>query len=249
MLGELGRDLGVSALGCLVGARLERGGNGFVRLNRRVGEMQSVLFAIGDERYEMRMYGLPLAVRGIRIHERCEQRVREPQTLAVHLEHTGLNRLFHAFWLRGPRPHEGKSRLREGCHCEEGRPGARRQRRNALTHRVGERLRNRQPFTGCTSTSRFERLGELQREERVSRRDAIERTPGRLRESEGDLSTDDVSELLERQGLQTETGHTILGEAAVELQRAGAAVSRRHEQPEVFCRQPIRDEAEDVSRG
>ena len=144
VLGELGRDLGVSTLRRVVGGRLERGSDVLVRLHGPAGEMQCMLLPVGDKRGQQPVHVSSLGIRGVAVHQRPEQRVREPNPLAVDNEHASLNSLLDAVAVGRGLPQQREGGLCEGGDRQESRAGTGGERGEALAHRIGERLRDRQ---------------------------------------------------------------------------------------------------------
>jgi hypothetical protein len=123
VLGELGRDLGVSALPRVVGGRLERGSDVLVRLHGPAGEMHCVLLPVGDKRGQQLVHVSSLGIRRVAVHQRPQQRVREPNPLAVHNEHANLNSLLDAVAVDRGFPQQRERGLCDGGDREESRPG------------------------------------------------------------------------------------------------------------------------------
>ena len=97
---------------------------------RPPGEVQCMLLAVGDKRGQEPVHVSSLGIRGVPVDERSEQWVREPNALAVDLEHAGAERPLRRRRARSRPPAAARASAvpvrRRGGGCSGRRPKARR---------------------------------------------------------------------------------------------------------------------------
>ncbi len=177
--------------------------------------------------------------------------MREAEPVAFALEHARLQCLLKPRVVGCGRVKKRGGRLSKCGRVQERVPRAGAHRREPVANRRPQALRQRRLLARSEPALPRHRLGDLQREEGISSRDAVDGAPTGLRQRYVGVRADDALEFTERERPQHEPRDPLRREGSVDIQRRARCVaSYRCEEPDALAADEAPEhEPEGVARG